>query len=124
MQVITKALKVGRVGYYEKHLLILNVILPESQFPLKLKPKEIEVLATFMAQDKNIIEDDMFNVLSRKKVMQALKMKPGGLGNHLKSMLDKNYLERHPVTKKLSLKKYLFPVDNGQGYRVKLIKNI
>ncbi len=124
MQVITKALKADKVGYYEKHLLILNVILPEEQFPEKLKPKEIEVLATFMSQDKNIIEDDMFNVLARKKVMEALSMKPGGLGNHLKSMLDKNYLERHPVTKKLSAKKYLFPIDNGQGYRIKLVKNI
>lgn len=124
MQVITKALKVDKKGYYEKHLLILNVLLPDEQFPEKLKPKEIEVLAAFMSQDKNIIEDDMFNVLARKKVMQALNMKPGGLGNHLKSMLQKNYLDRHPVTKKISAKSYLFPVDNGQGYRVKLIKTV
>lgn len=122
MQVITTALKVGKYDYYVKHLEILNIILPEDKFPEKLTNKEIEVLAAFMSQDKSLIEEDMFNGVVRKKVMDKLNLKPGGLGNHLKSMIGKEYLTKSDITKKITLKKILNPENNHQGYRLKLVK--
>lgn len=122
MQVITNVLKVEKYNYYVKHLEILNIILPEDKFPEKLTNKEIEVLAGFMSQDKSLIEDDMFNGVVRKKVMSKVNLKPGGLGNHLKSMIDKNFLTKNEITKKIKLRSFLIPENNHQGYRIKLVK--
>ena len=121
MKVISQVVKVDRYNYYIKHLEMLNVILP---LPETLTNKEVEVLAAFMYQDKNLIEEDMFNGVVRKKVMQKLNnMKPGGLGNHLKSMIDKKFLDKNELTKKITIKPFLLPENNGQGYRIKLVKN-
>jgi hypothetical protein len=122
MQVITNVLKVGKYDYYVKHLEILNIVLPETAFPKKLSSKEIQVLAAFMSQDKNLIEEDMFNGVVRKKVMDKINLKPGGLGNHLKKMIEKKFLSKNELTKKIILKPFLFPVDTQQGYRIKLVK--
>jgi DNA-binding MarR family transcriptional regulator len=122
MQVITKVLKVGRQDYYIKHLEMMNIILPETSFPEKLSSKEIEVLAAFMSQDKNLIEEDMFNGLVRKKVMEQLNLKPGGLGNHLNKMITKTFLDKSDITKRITLKDFIYPEGNHQGYRVKLVK--
>jgi hypothetical protein len=122
MQVITNVLKVGKYDYYVKHLEILNIVLPETAFPKKLSSKEIQVLGAFMSQDKNLIEEDMFNGVVRKKVMDTLHLKPGGLGNHLKKMIEKKFLSKNELTKKIILKPFLFPVDTQQGYRIKLVK--
>ena len=122
MQVITNVLKVDKYDYYVKHLEILNIVLPKGTFPEPLSSKEIEVLAAFMSQDKNLIEEDMFNGMVRKKVMDKLNLKPGGLGNHLKQMIEKNFLDKSDITKRIVLKSYLYPVDNHQGYRLKLVK--
>lgn len=123
MKIISTVLKVEKRDYYIKHLEMLNIILPSSKFPEKLTNKEIQVLAEFMSQDKNLIEEDMFNGVVRKKVMLQLNnMKPGGLGNHLKSMIEKKFLEKNEITKKIKLKSFLYPEDNHQGYRLKLVK--
>ena len=122
MKVITKVLQVSKFDYYRKHLELLNVLLPEDKFPERLSSKEIEVLAAFMSQDENLIEEDMFNGVVRKKVMERLSLKPGGLGNHLKKMIAKNYLTKSDITRKITLKSYMFPIDNNQGYRVKITK--
>lgn len=122
MQVITNVLKVSKYDYYVKHLEILNIILPETVFPDKLSSKEIEVLAAFMSQEKNLIEDDMFNGVVRKKVMDKLSQKPGGLSNHLKKMIEKKFLEKNDLTKRIVMKTFLYPADNHQGYRIKLVK--
>ena len=105
MQVITTAIKVGKYDYYIKHLEIMTIILPEEKYPEKLTNKEIEVLAAFMSQDKNLIEEDMFNGVVRKKVMEQLSLKPGGLGNHLKSMIEKEFLVKNSITKKITVKR-------------------
>jgi DNA-binding MarR family transcriptional regulator len=101
---------------------MMNVLLPEDKFPERLSTKEIEVLAAFMSQDKNLIDEDMFNGVVRKKVMEKLSLKPGGLGNHLKKMIAKNYLTKNAITKKITLRPFMFPVVNSQGYRIKLVK--
>ena len=122
MQVITNVLKVGQYDYYVKHLEIINIIIPEEKFPEKLSSKEIEVLAGFMSQDKSLIEEDMFNGVVRKKVMEKLNLKPGGLGNHLKSMIEKEFLTKNDITKRIKVKPFLVPEVNNQGYRLKIVK--
>lgn len=119
MRIITKLIKVSNYDYYVKHLEFLNVL-----FPVKLSQKEIEVLAAFMAQDKKLIEEDMFNTIVRKKVMKQLNLSPGGLGNHLEKMLTKGFLSKNEITKKITIQKYLLPESNGQGYRLKLVKDV
>lgn len=101
--------------YYEKHLQLLNIIIPAN-----LTNKEVEVLAMFMSLDKNIIEDEMINPVSRKKVMDNLKLSPGGLGNHLKSMTEKKALIRNEVTGSIRLNPHLRPNETVQGYQIKI----
>ena len=122
VKVISNVLKVSKYDYYVKHLELLNIVLPETAFPKKLSSKEIEVLAAFMSQEKNLIEEDMFNGVVRKKVMDKLNLKPGGLGNHLKKMIEKQFLIKNDLTKRISMKSFLLPVDNFQGYRIKIVK--
>lgn len=122
MNVISNIVKADKYNYYIKHLELVNVIIPEDKFPEKISKKEIEVLAAFMSQDKSLIEEDMFNGVVRKKVMEKLKLKPGGLGNHLKSLIEKEFLIKNEITKKIKVKPFLIPIPNGQGYRIKLVK--
>lgn len=119
MQVISKIVKVDSYEYYVKHLQILNVIVP---FKEGLTQKEIEVLAAFMCQDKSLIEEDMFNGVVRKKVMDKLNLKPGGLGNHLKAMIEKEVLIKNEITKKITVRPFLIAENNHQGYRLKFVK--
>ena len=117
MKIITKSINVDNYSYYRKHLEILNVLLP-----VKLSQKEVEVLAAFMSQDIKLIEDSMFNIITRKNVMSQLKMQPGGLGNHLKTMIEKGYLIKNKITNEIKVKEYLLPEKNNQGYRLRLNK--
>lgn len=117
MQIITHVVKVDSYNYYVSYLNIISTMLPE-----KLSQKEIEVLAAFMDQDKSLIEEDMFNGLVRKKVMERLDLKPGGLGNHLKKLIDKKVLSKNEITKKITVKPFIIPEDNNQGFRIKLVK--
>lgn len=117
MQIISNIMKVDSFTYYVKYLEIVNAMMRR-----KLTHKEMEVLAAFMSQDKNLISEDMFNGVVRKKVMEKLGLKPGGLGNHLKVLIEKEFLVKNEVTKKITIKPYLVPEDNDQGFRIKLVK--
>lgn len=117
MRLIQQTLRLSQTEYNKKHLEIISALLPTY-----LTDKEIEVLATFMSLDKSITEGDMFNTLARKMVMERLGQSPGGLGNHLKSMIDKSVLERNEETKRITMKEFLLPQDDIQGYQIKLVK--
>jgi DNA-binding MarR family transcriptional regulator len=117
MQIISKIIKVDPYTYHLTFLEVLNVLMIK-----KLTPKEMEVLAAFMSQDESLIEDDLFNGIVRKKVMEKLGLKPGGLGNHLDQMIKKKFLVKHPITKRITIKPFLKPEENNQGFRIKLEK--
>ena len=117
MRPIQKSMNLTGIEYYKKHLAIVSCIIPT-----KLTEKEIEVLACFMSLEKNLIEDEMFNSVTRKKVMKELNLQPGGLGNHIKSMIEKLVLEKHPITNIIRVKTYLFPDETVQGYQIKIVK--
>lgn len=117
MKLIQQTLRLSQTQYNKKHLEIISALLPTN-----LTGKEIEVLATFMSLDKSITEGDMFNTLARKRVRELLGQSHGGLGNHLKSMLDKSVLIKDEETNRLSMKEFLLPQDDIQGYQIKLVK--
>lgn len=118
MKVIQRALTLNRFGYYSKNLEIISCLLPTH-----LSPKEIEVLASFLSLDRYIIEDDMFNTLARKKVMSSVGLSPAGLSNHLKSMIRKKVIDKNEITNKLTIKEFLLPKEDIQGYQIKLTNN-
>ena len=116
MSIISKVIGVdSKVVYFTKHLSIINPILP-----VQLTEKEIAVLANFMALDKVLIEDDMFNTIARKKVMDSLKISDGGLGNYLRSMIKKTFLQKSEITGRITVQDFLSPEANNQGYQFKI----
>ena len=117
-RVIGKILKLSPYEYYQTHLKIVSAVLPNP-----FTGREIEVLASFMASEPSLIEDDMFNTLVRKKVKKKLKLSDGGLGNHLKSMVDKGWLIRNEITGNLKVRELLFAGDSSQMYKFKLVKD-
>lgn len=117
MKVIQQAFRLENEDYYTMHLNIVNAILP-----VKLTEKELEVLSAFMSLDKNIIEDGYFNSVARKKVMKKLNLLPAGLSNHLREMINKGFLSKNSVTNFITIKEFLLPQEDGQGYQFKLIK--
>lgn len=115
MTPIKKKLKLSTVQYYKMHLKIVSSIVETG-----LTPKEIEVLAHFMAQDYNIIKDEMINTLSRKKVMEDLDIKAAGLTNHIISMVNKKVLFQDEITKKYTLNPFLKINNEKQIYTIYL----
>lgn len=105
---IKKELRLTRDAYYIKHLSIINPLLPVS-----LTPKEIEVLASFMAL-KGDIANDRFGTTARKIVMDKLSISLSGLGNYLKSLKDKKFIKDDIILP------ILFPQEHFQEYQFKL----
>lgn len=117
MKPIQKVLILDEYKYYEKHLSIVSCLLPTN-----LTQKETEVLASFLSLDPIIIDEEVFNPISRKKVMEKMNLKPGGLSNYLKSMVDKKVLIKNPITKSLKIQPFLLPTEPIQGYQIKIKK--
>lgn len=115
MKVIQQVFNLNREKYFATHLSILNAILPA-----KLTDKELEVLSAFMSLDETITQENMFNSEARKRVMKKLNLQPAGLSNHLGSMISKGFLVKNDVTKLITIKKFLIPEKDGQGYQIKI----
>ena len=77
MNIVQKAIKLSKQDYYEKHLLIINNVLP-----IQMTPKEAKVLAAFISLEGDI-SDNPFGTTGRKIVKQRLGLSSGGLGNFL-----------------------------------------
>ncbi len=117
MKIIQKSFKLDKQQYYQKHIEIINTFLP-----IQLTEKEIEILSHFLSLEKNIIEEDVFNSFARKIVKGKLNLSAGGLGNHLKSMIEKGFLDRNEITNRIYIKGFLIPEENTQGYQIKISK--
>lgn len=87
MGVIKKVISVSREDYYVAHLSIINPLLP-----VKMTPKEIEVLGTFMSITGEVAEHDRFGTTCKKIVKERLKLSDGGLGNYLKVLKEKGFI--------------------------------
>lgn len=117
MKIIQKAFKLDNDKYYELHLQIVNSVLP-----VRLSEKELEVLSSFMALEKNIIKIDNFNSFARKQVKTKLGLTSAGLSNHLRSMIDKGFLSKDEMSGLITIKHFLIPEEDGQGYQFKIVK--
>ena len=115
MKVIQQVFNLDREKYFATHLSILNAILPA-----KLTDKELEVLSAFMSLDETITQENMFNSEARKRVMKKLNLQPAGLSNHLGAMITKGFLVKNDVTKLITIKQFLLPEKDGQGYQIKI----
>lgn len=118
MKIIQKSFKLNKQQYHQKHIEIINTFLP-----VQLTEKEIEILSHFLSLDKNIIEEDVFNSFARNIVKKKLNLSSGGLGNHLKSMIDKGFIERNENTGRIKICSFLIPEENMQGYQIKIVND-
>ena len=115
MNIIRKTLKLSSEQYYEKHLLIINHILP-----IQMTPHEAKVLAAFMSLKGDIAEDP-FGTSGRKLVKKRLNISSGGLGNYLDQLKRKEFISLDG--KKLKILPLLQPDRIEQGYQFKLIND-
>jgi|VirMetMinimDraft_7_1064189.scaffolds.fasta_scaffold03147_12 DNA-binding MarR family transcriptional regulator len=113
---IQKGLMLDKDEYYKKHLSIIN-----PMFPVQLVKKEIEVLAAFLALDEALVEDDYFNTVARKKVRETLNLTAGNLSNYLRSMITKGFLDKSEISGRITIKEFLIPETEAQGYMFKIV---
>lgn len=113
MSDIKKNLLLPKDKFYIQHVNIIN-----SVMPVKLTPKEAEVLALFMSFTGSIAED-RFGTTPRKIVRTKLKLSHGGLGNYLSYLKKKKFIVEEQGN--MVIKPFLFPKNNSeQSYSFKL----
>lgn len=116
MGILKKIMTVPREDFYVTHLSIINSLLP-----VKMTPKEIEVLGIFMAIDTEKIGQSRFGAVGKKIVKDRLKISSGGLGNYLKSLRDKGFIY-YTENKDLAFLDILEADPTSQTYLFKIIK--
>jgi len=102
--------------YYSTHLEIVNTF-----FPIKLTPKEIDVLGAFMDIDNELAKKKRFCTEFRKVVKKELKLSDGGLSNYIGSLSDKQAIKEDEEGN-LYINPILFPKEGFQFYQFKLTK--
>lgn len=115
MKPIAKTVLLEQYDYYATHLSLINCVLP-----VKLKPKEIEVLSHFMSF-KEDPENERFSSHNRKIVRNRLNISHGGLSNYINSLRDKKFLIGRG--KDVQILPLLMPDNLEQTYMFKL-KNL
>lgn len=112
---IKKTLELNNQEYFEKHLEIINAVLPEQ-----MTPKEIEVLASFMALEGEIAEEDRFGTYCRKKVKAIKNLSNGGLANYLRILREKGFIVVNEAGQ-YEIQMFLYPQGALQQYEFKII---
>lgn len=115
MPTITKTLNLNREDYFERHLSIVNCILPQKQ---RMTPMEIKVLSAFMTLDCGM-SVYRFSSISKRVVMEKLKIKGSGLSNYMKELRAKGILRETDIG--TIIWPLLTPTNGEQGYMLKLI---
>lgn len=116
MKLIQKVFTLPKDKYYEKHLAIINPLLP-----FQMTEKEIEVIAAFLEVESELGKYT-FSSIGRKQVRVKLKLSNGGLSNYLRELKLKNFILEDKDSN-LSILDILKPEDSLQGYQIKLIKS-
>lgn len=106
--------------YALKFLHITNIIIDDKYS--KLSGKEMEVLAGFLSLDKAITDDYVFNAVARNKVKAMLKISNQGLSFYLTGMIGKGALNRHDISGKISIAKFLIPNEAVTRFMIELSK--
>lgn len=110
MRALNKKLEFTAKEYYSTHLSIIN-----SLINVKLTPKEIEVLASFMALTGDIAKD-RFGATAKKLIKSELKISDAGLSNYVKSLKQKGF-----ITSNNKIPNVLIPNENKQEYYLQII---
>jgi hypothetical protein len=110
MKALSKKLELLGNDYYKVHLNIVNSLLP-----IKLTPKEVEVLALFMSL-KGDIGKDRFGPTAKKLVKQELSLSDGGLSNYVKALKQKGFISTANEIPTL-----LIPNEDKQEYYLQII---
>lgn len=111
--IIKKTLELENQEYYEKHLQVINAVLPEQ-----MTSKEIEVLASFMALEGEIAEEDRFGTYCRKKVKSLKNLSNGGLANYIRILKEKGFI-KVGENGEYEIPFFLFPQPTAQQYEFK-----
>lgn len=115
MKELKHQLKLSKEDYYDTHLSIINCLLPK-----KVTPTEMKVLSTFMSLEGHIAEY-RFGPSAKKLVMQKLGLSPAGLSNHMKELVNKQFLIKRDGV--ISILPILWPEPDEQFYNLKLTNN-
>lgn len=118
MEVLKKKMVLPSLKYYEKHLSIINPMLT-----VQLTVKEIQVLASFLSVGKEMASDYRFNSVAKKHVRTALKLKPGGLSNYFRSMVNKKVLLKNEITGAYTIAPHVLPEEKQQAYTFLIVKD-
>lgn len=110
MKALSKKLELTDNEYYKVHLNIVNSLLP-----IKLTPKEVEVLALFMSL-RGDIGRDRFGTTAKKIVKEQLSLSDGGLSNYIKALKQKGF-----ISPSNEIPKVLLPNDDKQEYYLQII---
>lgn len=113
MKIIEKSLSLPKDKYFEKHLSIINPLLP-----IQLTNKEIEIIASFLSVETEIGSENIFSTLGKEKVRNSLKLSHAGLSNYIKNLKEKKVITG--TDNNLKIIDVLRPNDKIQGYRIKL----
>ena len=113
MEILKKQLRLDKYQYYTTHLAIVNALLP-----IKLTPKEIEVLGIFMSFEGELAKE-RFGTTGKKLVKDKLKLSQPGLSNYIKSLLKKGFLKK--ISGNMEILPILHPEKEVQSYQFKLI---
>lgn len=110
---ISKKLELGKRDYHTLHLEIINPFLP-----IRLTPREIDVLSAFMSLSDELAED-RFGTTARKVVMKRLGISPGGLGNYLNSLKEKGFVYKEGGA--LWIASIVLPDPEEQSYQFNIV---
>jgi DNA-binding MarR family transcriptional regulator len=115
MKIITRSFILNKKEFLTKHFQILSTL-----GNLNLTDKEIEVITSFLSLDKKIIEEDVFNSLARKLVLEELKISHGSLSNYIKALVTKQLIIKNEITGNIKINPVILPDENLQGYKIKI----
>lgn len=115
MQEITKVLKLPTLKYYETHLSLINCVLPK-----KMTPREIEIVASFMALRGDLAKY-RFGPSARRYIREQLTLSHAGLSNFMGTLAEKGFLIGEGDT--TTLLPLLVPENGHQIYHFKLVNS-
>ena len=93
----------------------------ENRLDCDSRPKEREVLGTFMSFKGDLAEKDRFGTSFRKEVKTMLSMSDGGLSNHLTSLKSKGAIQED-LQGIMKVAPILIPEDKQQFYQFKIVQ--
>lgn len=116
MKELRKKLELNKLDYYKTHLSLINPLLP-----VKMTPKEVEVLAGFMSLEGDIAKY-RFSKTGRKIIMEQLELSPSGLSNYLGTLEEKEFIRKIDSNNYI-IWPLLIPEKDEQLYIFKIVNN-